>query len=51
MMLKLDNNGQRFIYVAAFTPLCITSKAVNSNPCRGAISREEVIDNAFGFCK
>lgn len=50
-MLKLDNNGQSFIYVAAFTSLCIQAKP--SIPiCTGVQSPgKRVIDNAFGFCK
>ena len=48
MMLKLDNNGQSFVYVAAFKQL-----GQKLHPYayryRSAISGEEVIDNAFGF--
>lgn len=48
MMLKLDNNRQSFIYVAAFKQLG-QNKAVDSNPYRSAISGEEVIDKCFWF--
>lgn len=57
MMLKLDNNEQSFIYVAAFEqrgqklhPYAhIQAKPSISKPYRSATFGDEVIDNAF--CK